>query len=322
MNEALANPEYGYYRKKDPFGKDGDFTTAPEISQIFGELIGIWCASVWQEMGSPNDLQIAEIGAGRGTLMRDFLRGTKHISGFHDSFEIAIIDTSPVLQQIQQQKLAGCHKKISWHDDIGQIAAKPMILVANELFDALPVNQYIRQTGKWYERNVGLDTDGNLAFFASRHAIGIFNDKYPDAKDGAILEICPDAISLMEKISSHIKKHNGAAVIIDYGYTENSYNDTLQAVKNHKYHHVLKDIGDADLTAHVDFVALASASALPADISTQRNFLLSLGIEARGQMLMKNADDNQKKDIESAIERLIGEEEMGNLFKVLTIRQL
>jgi NADH dehydrogenase [ubiquinone] 1 alpha subcomplex assembly factor 7 len=323
MHEALAHPQFGYYQKQDPFGRGGDFITAPEISQMFGELIGIWCAYAWESIGGTN-CALVELGPGRGTLMKDLLRGTKHIQNFHNSIEIHMVETSPTLQQIQKDNLSGSHANISWHNDIHSLPEKPLIIIANEFFDALPIHQYEKTDAGWRERMVGLK-DGELVFTYSNplpDSVTQHLQGHTATKKGSIIETCPQAISITRSLSERIAKQDGVALIIDYGYTHGS-GDTLQAVKNHHYHPILKDIGDADITAHVDFSAIAEAaqsSGLNAsDTITQRNLLISLGIELREQALLKNASPAQQSDIRTATDRLINPEEMGTLFKTIAL---
>jgi NADH dehydrogenase [ubiquinone] 1 alpha subcomplex assembly factor 7 len=319
MHEALLHPQYGYYQTKQPFGREGDFTTAPEISQMFGELIGVYIASIWQQMGQPDDIQIVEMGAGRGTLMHDLLRGTKHIPDFHNSVHISIIDASPSLQALQQQCLQGAHPNICWYNTLSDIPSKPMLFIANELFDALPIHQYEQRKGQWYERMVGVDSQGQLCFMLSKMPNQAIQQEHMTDIDGAVVEMSTASISLMQEIVGRINCDGGMALIIDYGYTQSQYNDTLQAVKQHQYHPVLEDVGHADITAHVDFSALQKASDNPSTVITQGEFLQSLGIKERSEMLKHNASLVQQQDIDSATERLISEDQMGNLFKVMIV---
>ena len=280
MELALSHPEHGYYMKRDPFGAKGDFTTAPEISQIFGEMIAVWAITAWEKIGSPAQVAVMEIGAGRGTLMADFLRAIKVMPSFKP--QIHIVDISPTLTQIQQEKI-GVNNAV-WHKQIPKLDV-PTIVIANEFFDALPIKQFVNGV----ERKIL--TDGTNLYFSL------------PAEDGLIKEVCHAATSIMNRLSNEA----AAGIIIDYGYIlESSKIDTLQALKGHKFHSVLEYIGDADITAHVDFHALAKLCKKP-KITTQRNFLLAHGADVRAKMLGKEAD----------LERLISTTQMGNLFKVL-----
>jgi NADH dehydrogenase [ubiquinone] 1 alpha subcomplex assembly factor 7 len=316
MNEALAHPEHGYYQKQDPFGASGDFITAPEISQVFGELIGIWCADTWVAMGG-GKIAIAELGPGRGTLMQDLLRGTKHIPNFHTNISIHMVETSPALTVIQQQKLSA-YKNISWHQTIDSLPDEPLLIIANEFFDALPIIQYQKAHDGWHERLVGLDNTGELAIVLSSSMGDIFGD----AADGAVLEICPQGIAIVQSLATRIAKHGCGALIIDYGYATTDYRSTLQALKAHKYHNIFDNIGDADITAHVDFAAIAAAAkniVNVSDVVTQGSLLLALGIKIREKQLLEKATAAQQADIISSTDRLINPEQMGSLFKAIAL---
>lgn len=321
MSEILANPEYGYYKKREPFGKDGDFITAPEISQMFGELIGIWAASVWQQMGKPESIDIIEMGPGRGTLMSDFLRGTKNIAGFHEAINICMVEISDRLIQKQKEALSD-FSKVSWYKDFNDIPSGKFILIANEFFDALPIHQYVKKSDGWHERMVGLSVSNELQFFLSPVKSQI-DAKHKTAKEGSALEINPAAISIVSDISEAIIRHGGAALIIDYGYDVYIYENSFQAVKDHKYHNPLEDLGEADLTALVDFEALKNAAAISGakvlGTISQATLLNELGISVRANSLKKNASSLAAKDIDAALDRLTSSDKMGELFKAIAI---
>ncbi len=322
MKEALYHPKWGYYQQKNPFGRTGDFITAPEISQIFGELLGVWCVSVWRQMGCPQDVALVEIGPGRGTLMKDLLRGTRHIPDFHDAIAVHMVEISQKLKAVQQENLSGAHESITWCDAFSDVPDKPILLVANELFDALPINQYVKKGGKWQERKVVVAGDGGLEF-ALENMVNMPETLEKEAHDRDFFEICPDSLELVGQILAVIKKNGGAALIIDYGYDYYGYKDTLQAVKNHKYSDILEGVGQSDITAHVDFVgmkkfALQNGGGVQG-IFTQSDFLQGLGIEIRAAKLMQNANNLQKGGIKLAVDRLINPDKMGNLFKVMIL---
>lgn len=326
MEEALSHPTYGYYKRKDPFGIAGDFITAPEISQIFGELLGIWCAVVWQSMGSPSPFMLVEIGPGRGTLMRDMLRGTRHVTGFHQAMEVHLIETSPHLVGLQQRMLKDEPIRCFWHTDITYLPEKPLVLVANELFDALPVYQYVKTEQGWREKRVGLDAAGELVFALSPMPTPMaerLNKEHGHVPEGSVFELCPAGINLMRDIALRVKEQRGAALIVDYGYDCYGYKNTLQALKKHQYHPVLETPGEADVTAHVDFLSLIDAAdccevdvygAIP-----QSTLLSRLGIELRAKALLDRADANQQQEIVSSVKRLMAPEEMGILFKAIAV---
>lgn len=323
MQVALSHPEYGYYKTREPFGLQGDFTTSPEISQMFGELIGIWCVDIWYKMGSPKDIQLVEIGPGRGTLMADLLRITRHIPGFHDSISVSMVETSQRLCDVQRKKIGNTHPRIHWAQNLSDVAQKPLILMCNELFDALPVHQYVKQNDKWHEKMLGVNKSGELEFMLSPCA---FNPSANDeTKDGSVIEICPLAEVIMQEISGRVREYGGAALIIDYGYVKSEYKNTVSALSKHMHHDLLKNIGEADISAHVDFFALGKV-AVNNDVEaygaiSQGEFLRNLGIEVRAEKLKENASEKQKADINSALERLVknGEKQMGELFKVLAL---
>lgn len=325
MTEALNHPLYGYYHTRDPFGVKGDFTTSPEICQIFGELIGAWLAFQWQEMGEPKDVALVELGPGRGTLAKDLLRGTENIPGFHDAIELHLIDTSDYLKKIQKETLAEASVKIHWHQSFDEIPQKPMLLIANELFDALPVHQYILTDKGWCERKVGINDEETFFFALSPATLPPGLPKSNHLDEGSVLESSPACTALMQDIATHIKKNGGAGLVIDYGYTSPDYQNTLQAVKEHEHCPVLSSVGNADITAHVDFSTLAEVAA-DAGVNvlgptTQERFLCNLGIELRLQMLLKYALAEQKETLNTGVNRLIAPSEMGTLFRVLGITQ-
>jgi NADH dehydrogenase [ubiquinone] 1 alpha subcomplex assembly factor 7 len=321
MADALGHPEHGYYRRADPLGRDGDFITAPEISQMFGELIGLWCAEVWRLMGSPASFGLIELGPGRGTLMADALRAAKVLPGFGDAAALHLVETSPALRACQKEALPD--RNVTWHDSFDSVPEGPAVLVANEFFDALPVHQFVRTPDGWRERLVALDGD--------RFVVTLSRGRTPaellipdmlriTAPDEAVVEVSPVSISVMTTIAERLQQHGGAALIVDYGHADHGIGETLQAVRKHRYHDILADPGAADITAHVDFAALAAAAHPHAALYgpvTQGNFLQSLGIELRAQQLMQRATDAQRRDIGSAMHRLIDPAEMGTLFRVL-----
>jgi len=329
MNEALAHPEYGYYRKQDPFGRAGDFITAPEVSQMFGELIGLWAAVSWQQMGCPPKIDLIELGPGRGTLMADALRAVRNVPGFGDALTVRFVETSPVLRTHQQTAIMASGIPATWHeafDDIPVRADVPAIIIGNEFFDALPIRQFERGDHGWSERLVGVDADsGELGFVRGRET-PVTDALIPatlrgSAKKGDIFESCAPAIAIADQVARRLNETHGAALFIDYGHPSSAFGDTLQALKGHEYHPVLRDPGDADLTAHVDFAAIAramnEAGARTGAVLTQGTFLRMLGIEQRAELLKTGADEQQAVAIDQALARLVDADQMGTLFKVL-----
>ncbi len=316
MEACLLHPEHGYYITRDPLGALGDFITAPEISQMFGEMIGLSLAQAWLDQGQPRRFTLAELGPGRGTLMRDAMRATQSIPGFHAAAQVWLVEASPPLRAAQAQAVP----KASFAGDLSELPDQPLFLIANEFFDALPIHQYRRVGQAWSERIVGL-ADGSLIFgAASPERLRALAPRLPDTKDSDIIELCPAAPALMGQIANRIAMHGGAALVVDYGDWR-SLGDTFQAMKNHKPVDPLASPGQSDLTAHVDFAALSDAcgSVLPSQMTPQGVFLERLGITARAQMLAKALSGPDLSAHISAHRRLTHPEEMGQLFKVIGI---
>ena len=321
MSLALVDPDFGYYTRGDPLGTQGDFITSPEISQIFGELIGLWLAEQWQAMGRPPAI-LTELGPGRGTLMRDMLRATATIDGFHDAIEVHLVEASPVLREKQAKLLADSHPRLHWHTAFSDAPPKPLLLVANEFFDALPIRQFVRHAKGWQERVVSIGAD-NLLHFTLVPATPPPAVKGQMQAYSQIYEYSEAAGEIAHHICRRIDAHGGVALIVDYGYEGGSRGDTLQAVRSHRYHDPLVDPGTADLTAHVDFSRLARIAAAhklaPHGPVPQGMFLSKLGAHVRAAMLCQNAADDQKASIISGLNRLLSLEQMGGLFKVFCI---
>lgn len=316
MRLCLGHPRFGYYVTRDPLGSRGDFITAPEVSQMFGELIGAWAATVWQQMGS-REVRLIELGPGRGTLMADALRAAKALPDFLAAVSVHLVETSPVLRAAQEAKLKGAACPVGWHKQIEDVPEGPCIAIANEFADALPVDQLVKDRG-WHMRMVGL-VDDRLAFVVSPDPLPGRTET--DAPTGAILESRHD--QPIAALAQRIARHGGAALIVDYGHAATGFGDTLQAVRGHTYADPLADPGEADLTTQVDFAALACtarrAGARAHSPVAQGDFLRRLGIEQRAARLKLNATPQQAADIDAALARLTAPGEMGDLFKVLAI---
>ena len=317
MRLCLGHPRHGYYVTRDPLGAHGDFITAPEVSQMFGELIGAWAATVWQQMGS-RDVRLVELGPGRGTLMADVLRAAKALPDFLAAVWVQLVETSPVLRAAQQAKLAAASCSVAWHGQIEDVPEGPCIAIANEFADALPVDQFVKDHDGWHMRMVGI-VDDRLAFVVSPDALP--GRMEIEAPTGAILESRHDRP--IAALAQRIAQHGGAVLIIDYGHTATGFGDTLQAVRGHAFADPLNEPGEADLTTQVDFAALARtarrAGAQAHGPVTQGDFLRRLGIAARGTRLKQNATPQQAAEIDAALARLTAPGEMGDLFKVLAI---
>lgn len=325
MALCLFDPEHGYYTTREPFGEAGDFTTAPEISQMFGELIGAWVLATWEALGQPMPVTLAEIGPGRGTLMKDMLRTLRKLHPtFVEGATIALIEASPRLREIQNETLAPFGLTIAWHDDVEALPPQPLILIGNELFDAVPIRQFVKTRSGWHERMVALDAENALTFVAGPGApdATLLPDDAAQAPDGAIVELAPARSAIMAAISAHLARYGGAGLFADYGYLTPAVGDTIQALRKHAFHDVLADPGEADLTAHVDFAALASvarAAGLDAHLTTQGDFLLALGLLQRAGQLGAALDEAGRTALQQAVERLAGPDQMGTLFKVLAV---
>lgn len=320
MAAALGDPEHGYYRTRDPLGASGDFTTAPEISQVFGEIIGLWCADQWQRMGTPDPVLLVELGPGRGTLMADMLRAMAVLPAMRAALRVHLVETSPALRFRQQETLRTWHSDVvpHWHDDLTSVPTGPMLLVANEFFDALPIRQWQNRTGHWHERRVGLDGDG---FVFTLGPAGQPPIVPPPAEEGAIFETAETGLALGAEIGRRLGAHAGAALIVDYGHAKTAAGETLQAVRAHRFAAVLDDPGEADLTSHIDFVALGGA--LTASGARcwgpvgQGAFLAANGAHQRVAALTRGKPETVAAAIRHAVARLIEPAQMGTLFKVL-----
>ena len=318
MAIALWHPQWGYYATHSPVGARGDFITAPEISQVFGELIGLWLADIWQRSGAPDPVFVCELGPGKGTLMADLLRAAMTVRAFRRAIRVHLVETSTKLRAVQAGALRAATP--TWHESLATVPAGPLLLVANEFLDALPICQFERRADGWYERRVGLDSRGDLTFAA---------DPAPSAEEfgawpvGSVAERRPAAQALARDLGQRLARQGGAALFIDYGYFPPAPGDTLQAVARHQRHDPLRDPGAADLTAHVDFADFAAAAAAAGARAwgpvSQARFLKALGIDIRAHRLANGKDAQQQAQIESGCRRLLDETQMGTLFKVLAL---
>ncbi len=324
MAQVLTDSAEGYYMTGDPFGRSGDFTTAPEISQMFGELFGLWCTEIWHRMGKPAHFHFVELGPGRGTMMADMLRAAQVVPGFLESAAIHLIEVSPALRKCQADRLAAFRP--TWHNELAGVPDGPVILVANEFVDALPIRQLTRAEAGWCERIVVAEPGDSLAFALAPPSSAAENLVPPglrDAEPGQMIEVSPAAHSLVGDIAGRVSRDGGAAILIDFGPAESRTGESLQAVRRHAAHDVLTEPGTADLTAHVDFASLAQtargAGAAVYGPITQGRFLRRLGLDVRAEALLKQATEAQAREIDAARRRLCDSEEMGTLFKVLAL---
>jgi NADH dehydrogenase [ubiquinone] 1 alpha subcomplex assembly factor 7 len=325
MATALGHPRHGYYMRGDPLGRAGDFITAPEVSQMFGELIGLWCAAGWEQMGRPARALLIELGPGRGTLMADALRAIATVPALSDALEVHLVEISPALRRIQRRTLKGVGA--AWHGEFQSAPEAPLLLVANELFDALPIHQFVRALGAWRERLVDVSPkSGGFRFVLApgpTPAAALIPGDAAGAPPGSVVEVCPAAVSLAHEIGRRIAARGGLALIVDYGGRRGALGDTLQAVRRHDRHEVLDEPGEADLSARVDFATVARAAAEGGARAygpiNQGDFLIALGIEARAEALKRNATAKQGADIDAALHRLVDPGAMGTLFQALAI---
>lgn len=325
---CLADPEHGYYKTKEPFGHEGDFITAPEISQLFGEMLGIYLVQSWQTQMPDGPIRLVEIGPGRGTLMADALKvvsQTQH--KYVNQLSIHMVETSPRLKKIQSETLVAYKEKISWHDTFEDVPDGFTLLVANELFDAIPIRQFVKTENGFRERMVTVDADDQLCFTVGVAGIDpeLLPENHKTQPIGTIFELAPARANVMTSIAARIAEQGGSALIIDYGFLAAGFGDTLQAIRKHDYDHPLANPGVADLTSHVDFETLMRISHAAGShihgVMHQGDFLVGLGLLQRAGALGHNKDHETQQEIRSAVERLAGEGtgNMGELFKVLAI---
>ena len=328
MELCLMHPQHGYYVSRDPLGREGDFITAPEVSQMFGELLGLWAASVWRAMGQPPLMRLVELGPGRGTMMSDALRALRVLPPLYQLLTIHMVEVNPVLREKQRATLSGV-RNITWHDSIDDVLDGPAVILANEYFDVLPIHQVVRRETGWHERTVEIDDNDQLVFAHAPDPTPRFEVLLPPlvraAPAGAVFEWRPD--SEVMKIARRVRDQGGAALIVDYGHLRSDAGDTFQAIARHTFTDPLKAPGQADVTAHVDFQALSRAAedvgARAHGPVTQGEFLKRLGIDTRAAALMQKATPEVAADIAAALKRLTdtGRGGMGSMFKVLGISE-
>ena len=326
---CLADPDHGYYRTRDPFGRGGDFITAPEVSQLFGEMIGIFLVHAWEKHLRPRrDVRIAEIGPGRGTMMSDILRVVRKLAPeLYDAATIHLVETSPTLRDIQRKTLHGHGDKVAWHDGFDELPSGFLLLAANEFFDAVPIRQFVKTQNGFRERLVGVDGDGELAFVAGAGGLdpALLPTGHQIAPQGTVAEVAPARAAIMQLLADRLFDGGGTALVIDYGHLQAGFGDTLQAVFRHAFDPPLAHPGEADLTSHVDFEALAditrSRSISVNGMMTQGEFLLKLGLLERAGALGRDKTAEEQGEIRSAVERLAGNgsDQMGGLFKVMAV---
>ena len=330
MTLCLADPQEGYYTAHRPIGQKGDFITAPEVSQLFGELIGIWMLVIWQNAGCPKPFHLVELGPGRGSLMADMVRAIASNAQALEHLTLHLVEISPTLRAQQQSCLATINNKKKWHDSLETLPKEALFIIGNEFFDCLPIHQWVSHKGNWHERVIGLDDQDRLSF-----GLGALRSLEPSAMsgsapDGAILERAPASEATMSEIASLLAAHGGAGLFFDYGYDQPALGDTFQAMRQHAYADPLASPGNHDLTAHVNFSALRrcaldeiakhpASTLTAARISTQGDFLLAMGLLQRAGQLGAGRSAETQASITTAVERLASPEQMGTLFKCLAL---
>lgn len=326
MADALGHPHDGYYMSQKPLGAEGDFTTAPEISQIFGELIGIWLIEQWRAMGSPEEFNLIELGPGRGVLMEDILRATRVRPAFAKGAQLWLLETSGRLRVEQQRRLKPTELSPLWADEFADIPAAPSLIIANEFLDCLPIHQFQRVERGWRERMIGVNEEtGKLDFVLGKTpppaSFGLPADD--ESEPGDIFEISFAAKEFVSDISTFLTAHTGAALFIDYGHLASGLGDTLQAVRGHQFWPPLASPGRADLTAHVDFGALSDVAlehgAIVHGTTSQGRFLNRLGLGLRAEMLCKDKPEAEQHTIRAGADRISAPDQMGEIFKVMCI---
>lgn len=326
MADALFHPQDGYYTARSPIGADGDFITAPEVSQIFGELVGLWLVQSWIDMGSPPAFNLVELGPGRGVLMQDVLRAARLRPAFLDAAHVFLVETGGRLRLEQRRRLKDCGVRIDWADRFADVAPAPTLLVANEFFDCLPIRQFVRGAVSWRERLVGLTPDGaGLAFALSQTPPepALILPLTDDIGEGTIFELTEAAEAAVEEIAKALAERGGRALIIDYGHLHDGFGETLQAVRRHAPWPVLASPGAADITAHVNFERLTHA-AFNAGASahgpvSQGAFLERLGLPFRLERLSHGKPPEEVMRLHQGAQRLVSPNQMGELFKAFCI---
>ena len=324
INFALYDKKHGYYMKKNPFGKKGDFITAPNISRLFSEMIAIWIISFWESLGSPKKFNIVEMGAGNGEMMKILLESFQNFPFFLKSSNLIIYEKSSLLVKIQKEKLN--KKKIIWISKIDKIKKIPTIFIANEFFDSLAIKQFKKNKNLWFEKFIKSESEKKFFYYEKKTNIKKFEKKinFKISKNQDFIEFSEMGLNYLAKISKFIKKNSGGLLLIDYGYTDKKMKNTLQAISNHKFANILDDIGNVDITHNISFELFRKFTnqmgGLKSNITTQKKFLTKMGIKQRAEIISQNLNFSNKADIYYRLNRLIDEKQMGNLFKVMFVK--
>ena len=324
INLSLYNKKFGYYMKKNPFGKEGDFITAPNISRLFSEMIAIWILSFWQSLGSPKKFNLIELGAGNGEMMKVLIESFQNFPIFLKSCNFIIHEKSPSLIKVQKKKLY--KKKITWLPEIKKLKKIPTIFIANEFFDSLAIKQFLKKENLWFEKFVSLKNKNKPLFIEKKFNMKNFEKKinFKISKNQNFIEYSEIGINYLKKITEIIKKNSGGILIVDYGYSEKKMKNTLQAIFKHKFSNILKNIGNSDITHNINFNLfqniIKQSDGLKDNLTTQKEFLIKMGIKQRAEIISKNQNFLKKADIYYRLKRLIDDKQMGNLFKVMLIK--
>ena len=324
INFALYDKKHGYYMKKNPFGKKGDFITAPNISRLFSEMIAIWVISFWESLGSPKKFNVVEMGAGNGEMMKILLESFQNFPFFLKSSNLIIYEKSSFLVKIQKKKLN--KKKIIWISKIDKIEKIPTIFIANEFFDSLAIKQFKKNNNLWFEKFIKFESKKKFFYFEKETNIKKFEKKinFKISKNQDFIEFSEMGFSYLAKISKFIKKNSGGLLLIDYGYTDKKMKNTLQSISNHKFANILDDVGNVDITHNISFEIFRKFTdqmgGLKNNITTQKKFLTKMGIKQRAEIISQNLNFLNKADIYYRLNRLIDEKQMGNLFKVMFVK--
>jgi NADH dehydrogenase [ubiquinone] 1 alpha subcomplex assembly factor 7 len=321
---SLYNKNFGYYMKKNSFGKEGDFITAPNISILFSEMISVWVVSFWKSLGSPKKINLIELGAGNGEMMKVLIDSLQNFPVFFKSCNFMIHEKSPSLTKVQKKKLN--KNKIIWISQINKIKKNPCIFIANEFFDSIPIKQFKKKNNFWFEKCVKFENKNKAHFFERKINIKKFEKKikYKISYNQNFIEYSELGVKYLKNISRIIKKNTGGILLLDYGYFDKKMKNTLQAVSDHKFSNILKKIGDSDITHSINFnlfkMLIKQVGGLENNLTTQRNFLINMGIKQRAEVISRKHNFLKKVDIYYRLERLINDKQMGNLFKVMFIK--
>ena len=325
INLALYNKKNGYYMKKNPFGKDGDFITAPNITRLFSEIIAVWTITFWKSIGSPKNFNLLDLGAGNGEMMKVIDETLKNFPECYNACNFIIYEKSNFL--ISEQKKILNSKKFLWMKNLKKINTNPSIFLANEFFDAIPIKQFFKKRDGWIERFVDINDPKKAKFNEKKIDINKIekNINFKISKNQSIIEYSPDTFKYLEIICDLIQKHDGGMLIIDYGYADSKMHETLQAVHNHKYSNILENIGDNDITYSINFHLfekfINQFKEVNSIFTNQKKFLTNMGIIQRAEIISKNIVFSKKTDLFYRIRRLIDEKQMGELFKVMLIKK-